>query len=239
MKVLKLTESDLKKIVKRVIKEQDYNDETRALAGSLWKLYETAVDEQLNPEDFEDEFEFLKEYIKYLLDSGVEEGLIEEGTSLYDNLSDYYYDFYSEYIFDKFDGTESSEEYYDDDEFDDEDDYKYDDDQFEDIEDFEDEIGKMNEEYDDIFLSIDDEHGWYDREDRKYDGDFDFDFDEEEIDSYDDLMVKYGDKQKWFAPERKHDKKLNISTASSDGRRMFDRYKDKYQRPFKLRKRRM
>ena len=109
MKVLKLTESDLKRIVKRVIKEQEYNDETRALANSLWKLYSDAVDEQLNPDDFQDEFEYMTEFVKYLLDSGVEEGLIEEGTPLYETLSDYYYDYYGEYIFGKYDGTDMEE----------------------------------------------------------------------------------------------------------------------------------
>lgn len=130
MKVLKLTESDLKRIVKRVIKEQEYNDETRALANSLWKLYGDAVEEQLNPDDFQDEFKYMTEFVKYLLDSGVEEGLIEEGTPLYETLSDYYYDYYGEYIFGKYDGTES-DDFYEDDE---------DDEEFEDLEDFEEKI---------------------------------------------------------------------------------------------------
>lgn len=144
MKVLKLTESDLKRIVKRVIKEQEYNDETRALANSLWKLYGDAVEEQLNPDDFQDEFKYMTEFVKYLLDSGVEEGLIEEGTPLYETLSDYYYDYYGEYIFGKYDGTES-DDFYEDDE-DDEDiddsweDLEDDDEEFEDLEDFEEKI---------------------------------------------------------------------------------------------------
>lgn len=147
MKVLKLTESDLKRIVKRVIKEQEYNDETRALANSLWKLYGDAVEEQLNPDDFQDEFEYMTEFVKYLLDSGVEEGLIEEGTPLHETLSDYYYDYYGEYIFGKYDGTES-DDFYEDDE-DDEDiddswgdweDLEDDDEEFEDLEDFEEKI---------------------------------------------------------------------------------------------------
>lgn len=141
MKILKLNESDLKRIVKRVIKEQEYNDETRALAGSLWKLYGDAVEEQLSPDDFEDEFEYMKEFVKYLLDSGVEEGLIEEGTPLYETLSDYYYDYYAEYIFNKYDGVESDDFYDDEDEDFDEFDYE-EDGEFEDLEDFEDEIEK-------------------------------------------------------------------------------------------------
>jgi len=140
MKILKLTEADLKKIVKRVIKEQDYNDETRALAGSLWKLYSDAVEEQLNPEDFDDEFTYMEEFIKYLLDSGVEEGLIEEGTTLYDTLNDYYNDYYAEYIFNKYDGTESDDFYEDFD--DEEEDFEFSPDQFEDLDDFEKDIEK-------------------------------------------------------------------------------------------------
>jgi hypothetical protein len=81
------------------------------------------------------------------------------------------------------------------------------------------------EDEDDMFMSIDDEHGWYDKNDRQYKGGFDFDYDEEDIDSYDDLVSKYGDKQRWFKPESDSDKNL------------FNAYKDKYQKPFKVRKR--
>ena len=92
---------------------------------------------------------------------------------------------------------------------------------------------ELSEDMEDYFLSIDDELGWYDKKDRKYDGDFDFDYDEEEVDSYDDLMDK-GIDQKWFASRRSDDD----GSMFNDGRRMFDLYKDKYGKPFKLRKRR-
>jgi hypothetical protein len=94
---------------------------------------------------------------------------------------------------------------------------------------------EMVEDYDDMFLSIGDQP-WHNRKDRRYDGDFDFEYDEEEIDSFDDLMSKYGDKQNWFAPDMGDEKDLGMS---SSGRKMFDMYKEKYGQPFKLRKRRM
>jgi hypothetical protein len=104
------------------------------------------------------------------------------------------------------------------------------------------EVGEMtedhyeghDEDYDDMFLSIGDEP-WFNRGDRKYEGDFDFEYDEEDIDSYDDLMSKYGKKQKWFAPERSDAREFGMT---GDGRRMFDMYREKYGQPFKLRKRR-
>ena len=63
------------------------------------------------------------------------------------------------------------------------------------------EMAEGMEDYDDAFLSIGDEP-WLNRGDRRYDGDFDFDYDEEDIDSYDDLMSKYGKKQKQRSVQR-------------------------------------
>ena len=100
---------------------------------------------------------------------------------------------------------------------------------------FETRESEMYEDYDDMFLSIGDQP-WHNRSDRRYDGDFDFEYDEEEIDSFDDLMSKYGEKQNWFAPDMGDEKDLGMS---SSGRKMFDMYKEKYGQPFKLRKRRM
>ena len=91
---------------------------------------------------------------------------------------------------------------------------------------------ELNEDWDDAFLSIGD-MGWHNRQDKKYDGDFDFDYDEEDIDSYDDLMSMFGDKQRWFEPEG-----TNTLSIRDNGRGMFDMYKEKYGQPFKLRKRR-
>jgi hypothetical protein len=73
-----------------------------------------------------------------------------------------------------------------------------------------------------IFGSFDDEHGWFDNSDRKFGGDFDFDFDEEVFPDFGSLMSKYGDKQKWFAP--------------NDGQRFFKSYQDKFGgKPFRVR----
>jgi hypothetical protein len=96
-------------------------------------------------------------------------------------------------------------------------------------------INKQRKEMqENIYGSFDSEE-WYDKNDKPYKDGFDFDFDEEEIDSYDDLMSKYGKKQKWFAPERSD---ANEFDTPSDGRMMFNRYKDKHQTPLKIRKRR-
>jgi hypothetical protein len=96
-------------------------------------------------------------------------------------------------------------------------------------------INKQRKEMqENIYGSFDSEE-WYDKNDKPYKDGFDFDFDEEEIDSYDDLMSKYGKKQKWFAPERSD---ANEFDTPSDGRMMFNRYKDEHQTPLKIRKRR-
>jgi hypothetical protein len=74
-----------------------------------------------------------------------------------------------------------------------------------------------------IFGSFDDEHGWFDDSDRPFTGEFDFDYDEEVFPTFDSLMSKYGDKQKWFAP--------------NDGQRFFKTYQDKFGgAPFRIRK---
>jgi hypothetical protein len=75
-----------------------------------------------------------------------------------------------------------------------------------------------------MFGSFDDEHGWYDENDRRHKGEFDFDYDEEEFGDFDSLLAKHGRNQKWFA---------------KDGERYFKTYQDKFGgKPFRVRMRR-
>jgi len=73
-----------------------------------------------------------------------------------------------------------------------------------------------------LFGSFDDDHGWFDERDREHTGDFDFDFDEEEFDDFDDFYSKHGENQMWF-------------DKGDAGKVWFDRYKNKYQKPFRVR----
>ena len=75
-----------------------------------------------------------------------------------------------------------------------------------------------------MYGSFDDEHGFYDQDDRKYTGDFDFDYDEEEFDDFDSFDLKYGGKQRMFDKGEK-------------GKMFFNTYKDKFGKPFKVRTR--
>jgi hypothetical protein len=70
--------------------------------------------------------------------------------------------------------------------------------------------------------SFDDDHGFYDEDDRQYTGDFDFDYDEEEFDDFDSFDSKYGGKQRLFAPGK-------------EGKKFFDMYKEKFGKPFRVR----
>jgi len=70
--------------------------------------------------------------------------------------------------------------------------------------------------------SFDDDHGFYDEDERQYTGDFDFDFDEEEFDDFDSFDAKYGGKQRLFAP-------------GEEGKKFFDMYKEKFGKPFRVR----
>jgi hypothetical protein len=70
--------------------------------------------------------------------------------------------------------------------------------------------------------SFDDEHGFYDEDDRQYTGDFDFDYDEEEFDDFDSFDSKYGGKQRLFA-------------QGDEGKKFFDLYKKRYGKPFRVR----
>ena len=75
-----------------------------------------------------------------------------------------------------------------------------------------------------MYGSFDDEHGWYDKDDRQHTGDFDFDFDEEEFSDFDSLMNKHGKNQRWFGPK--------------DGKMYFDKYQEKFGgKPFRVRTR--
>jgi hypothetical protein len=75
---------------------------------------------------------------------------------------------------------------------------------------------------------------FFDENDREFTGDFDFEYDEEEYDDFDEFMSKHSENQMWFQKERK-----GVKDLSSDGRTSFNRTKDFYKEPFKLRKRRM
>jgi ElaB/YqjD/DUF883 family membrane-anchored ribosome-binding protein len=70
--------------------------------------------------------------------------------------------------------------------------------------------------------SFDDEHGFYDQDDRQYTGDFDFDYDEEEFDDFDSFDSKYSGKQAMFAPGK-------------EGKKFFDIYRKKFGKPFRVR----
>lgn len=76
-----------------------------------------------------------------------------------------------------------------------------------------------------MFGSFSDEHGWYDESDRQHKGEFDFDYDEEEFEDFQSMYNKIGKNQRWFAP-------------GEEGQRYFDRYKEKFGSPFKVRMRR-
>jgi hypothetical protein len=75
------------------------------------------------------------------------------------------------------------------------------------------------------FGSFDDEE-WYDEEDKftRVD-DMGDDFDDEEFDDFDSFSSKHGHDTKWFG-------------KGDSGRKMFDTYKDKHSKPFKVRTRR-
>jgi hypothetical protein len=87
---------------------------------------------------------------------------------------------------------------------------------------YEKKIGKEFNEENDMFGSFDDEHGWFDKIDRKHSGEFDFDYDEEEFEDFQSLMSKYGRNQSWFGP--------------NDGELFFNKYKEKFGgKPFRVR----
>jgi hypothetical protein len=73
-----------------------------------------------------------------------------------------------------------------------------------------------------MFGSFDDEHGWFDQDDREHSGNFDFDYDEEEFEDFPSFMAKHGKNQKWFGPK--------------DGEQFFNKYQEKFGgKPFRVR----
>ena len=76
------------------------------------------------------------------------------------------------------------------------------------------------------FGSFDDEE-WYDDNDSRFNNsEFDdMEFDDEEFDDFDNLQSKHGHDTKWFG-------------KGESGKKMFDMYKDKHKKPFKVRTKR-
>jgi hypothetical protein len=70
--------------------------------------------------------------------------------------------------------------------------------------------------------SFDDEHGWFDDLDAQSHGDVFGDYDEEEFEDFPSLDQKYGGKHQWFG-------------RGDSGNRIFNSYKEKHGRPFRVR----
>jgi hypothetical protein len=90
---------------------------------------------------------------------------------------------------------------------------------------------RESEDIPSMYLGIGD-YGFYDDKEQPYKGDFDFDYDEEEYDDFDEFIKKYPN-QNWFQSDdfnRKFDYRGNKAA--------WDKYKDVYGGPYKLRKRR-
>lgn len=86
-------------------------------------------------------------------------------------------------------------------------------------------------EQDDMYLGIGD-HGFYDQNDRPIKN-FDFEYDEEEFNDFDDFISKYPN-QKFFRVDN-DEKQFDYRPD----RNYWDKYKNMYGGPFKLRKRKM
>lgn len=93
------------------------------------------------------------------------------------------------------------------------------------------ETQEMTED-DDMYLGMDG-YGFFGKDERPM-RDFDFDYDEEEYDDFDEFISKYPD-QKWFRKGRSDDAKFG---RDSSDRHFWERYKEMFGGPFKLRKRR-
>jgi hypothetical protein len=107
-KVVRLTESDLTRIVKRVIKEQeDDNYEIpsrlrRRILNMEEKLEEVMDDPDNDPSDFSDEFEYTDNIIEYMIQEllgETEDSYIEDNEN---EISDFIKETYGEYIMDRY-----------------------------------------------------------------------------------------------------------------------------------------
>jgi hypothetical protein len=74
-----------------------------------------------------------------------------------------------------------------------------------------------------MYGSFSDIHGWYDDSDREFRGEFEDDYDEETFDDFETFNKKYAGKQRWFSPGKQ-------------GEQFFNKYKEKYGGPFRVRK---
>jgi hypothetical protein len=74
-----------------------------------------------------------------------------------------------------------------------------------------------------MYGSFSDIHGWYDDSDREFRGEFEDDYDEETFDDFKTFNKKYAGKQRWFSPGKQ-------------GEEFFNKYKEQYGSPFRVRK---
>jgi hypothetical protein len=74
-----------------------------------------------------------------------------------------------------------------------------------------------------MYGSFSDVHGWYDDSDREFRGEFEDDYDEETFDDFKTFNKKYAGKQRWFSPGKQ-------------GEQFFNKYKEQYGSPFRVRK---
>lgn len=80
--------------------------------------------------------------------------------------------------------------------------------------------------------SFDDEHGWYDENDRKRDVSVFDDYEEETFDDFDSLYNKYGENQQWFGG-----RDFSGNFDKKQGRQFFDDYKKHLgDKPFRVRR---
>lgn len=93
-------------------------------------------------------------------------------------------------------------------------------------------FGEEMSEQENMYLGMDG-HGFFDKDDIPV-KDFDFDYDEEEYDDFDEFISKYPD-QRWFRKGRSDDAKFG---RDSSDRHFWEKYKEMFGGPFKLRKRR-
>ena len=117
-KIIKLTESDLTKIVTKIIKEQEMGDISlylRRRLGTRSEILGKMVDDpNSDPLNFSDEFEYADNILSWTIQDLIREfndGVIEEKE---DEVMDYLKEIYGDHLFEIYQSEIESEDDYDD-----------------------------------------------------------------------------------------------------------------------------
>jgi hypothetical protein len=115
---IKLTESDLIRMVRMILEDSDdWMSRMKRRQGELTNLVEKQVEQETNPDNFSDEFEYADNILSWALDEFINQPGNEWLEDKFDELLDYAKEEFGDQLFDIYYGMTGDEDEFDDEEF--------------------------------------------------------------------------------------------------------------------------